>query len=205
MTAVGIGAIAVAALAVLARSALGGGPHAVRIVAAAAALLTPIAIAAWYETGPARSGWAKRAGTPTALLARPVVVQAAAPRRTLSTALVRASFSARLDGTVKESNAGGDLVTVVIAGRLTGGAGGAVRIDLRGVPEGGGVTMTASGVSYVPAGSSLVYTGNVTSLSGQDVAASVKTASGSRLDLTFALNIDLGSGVASGTVSGAPA
>ena len=204
MVAIGIAAVAVAALAVVARAALGAGPRGVRAAAAAAALLAPVAIAAWYETGPARHGWARRAGTPTALLARPATAQVAEQRVGRANLQV-ARFTSRLSGTVHEAGSDEDLVTLQIAGRLSGRPGGSVRLDLRGVPADGGVTMTASGVSYVPAGTRTVYTGSVTELDGEHVVAAVATESGARLELAFALNVDVAGGTVTGTVRGAPA
>jgi hypothetical protein len=95
-------------------------------------------------------------------------------------------------------------VHVVIRTKLLGGAGGSARIDLRGQALQSGVSMTASGVSYVPAGTGTVYIGTVTSLSGQQVVASVTTSSGAHLQLSFILNIDTTTGVVTGTVDGAP-
>src|SRR5205085_10763505 len=121
--------LAIVALSVLARVALSRGRRTpVHLAAAAAALLVPLAIVAWYESGPARYGWARRAGTPTTLLTsrrRPVrQVDVVRPPRT--------SFSARLDGHIKESTAANGLLDVVITGTLNHGRVGAVRIDLRG-------------------------------------------------------------------------
>jgi hypothetical protein len=64
--------------------------------------------------------------------------------------------------------------------------------------------MTASGVSYVPAGTRTVYDGSVTTLDGQTVAAQVASGS-TQLRLLFSLNIDAGSGTVSGLVRGTPA
>lgn len=204
MVAVGIGALAVAFLAVVARAAFGSGPVGARAAAAVAALVAPVAIAVWYESGPARHGWAKQAGTPATLLARRATAHVA--RSTdVSTELPRSSFSASLSGAVKETRSTDGYVTVSITGRLHGGPGGAIRLDLRGAPEGGGVAMTASGVSYVPAGTGVVYTGSVSSLAGDQVVAAVTTPSGASLRLSFALSIDLAGGTVSGSVEGIPA
>jgi hypothetical protein len=105
---------------------------------------------------------------------------------------------------VHETNRTDGLLDVVIRGRVQGGAGGAFRVDLRGQPLQGGVSMTASGVSYVPAGTQTVYLGSVTSLSGRSVIVDVATASGARLQLAFALNIDPQAGVVTGTMAATP-
>ena len=92
----------------------------------------------------------------------------------------------------------------MITGKLNRGRVGAVRIDLRGEPLQGGVSMTASGVSYVPAGTRTVYDGSVTTLDGQDVVAQVAAGS-TQVRLLFSLNIDAAAGTVSGTVRGAGA
>ena len=65
----GFGCVALVSLAVIAR-VVGGGRRRPRIAGAAAALLVPVALFAWYTTGPARPGWAARSGTPSAILVR---------------------------------------------------------------------------------------------------------------------------------------
>jgi hypothetical protein len=186
---------------------VGGVPVAARLAAGVAAVVVPAGILVWYESGPAQHGWAKRAGTPTKLIAgRRVTTKIATPATQLtSAALPHAAFSATVAGTIHESNTAGGLVHVVIRTTLHGGAGGSARIDLRGQALQSGVSMTASGASYVPAGTGTTYIGTVTALSGQQVDASVKTASGAQLQLSFVLNIDTATGKVTGTVDGTPA
>ena len=161
----GFGSIAVVVLAVLARVAVGPGRQLpVRAGAAVAALITPLAIVAWYESGPSKHGWARRAGTPTTLLA----ARHTSARRVSVAQPIRTSFSAKLVGHISESTNASGLVDVAITGKLNRGRIGAVRIDLLGEPLQGGVSMTASGVSYVPAGTRTVYEGSVTTLDGRD-------------------------------------
>lgn len=198
--------IVVVVLAALARVGLpSGGRLSVRVTGAIIAVVVPIVIVAWYESGPARHGWARRAGTPVSLLASRRTTRSA-PLATsfASVSLPRAAFSARVTGTVHETNRPDGLLDVVIRGRVHGGAGGSFRLDLRGQPLQGGVSMTASGVSYVPAGTRAVYLGSVTSLAGQSVAVNVSTASGARLRLSLVLNIDTQSRVVSGTMHATP-
>lgn len=203
MRLVGLGAIGVVALAALARFGLRSDlPSGVRLAGALGALLAPIAILAWYQSGPAQPGWAQRAGTPVSLLASRRAV--AAPAALTNVSLPNTSFSATLHGTVQQTNAPNGLLDVVIRGRLQGGAGGSVRIDLRGQALQGGVSMTASGVSYVPAGTGTVYLGTVTGLSGQRVVASVTDSTGAALQLSFDLNINTASKVVTGTLAATP-
>ncbi len=192
MTALGIACLAAAALAALARIAFGGGLAAPRIAGTAAALVAPVAIFLWYQSGPLQHGWAKRAGTPASLLARRATT---VPATVLTSAQAAApsSFRSSLTGTFAEKSDGNGLVTVVLSMHLLGAPRGAARIDLQGIPSDGGVAMTASGVSFVPATTRAVFTGSVVSLEGTRVAADVVDANGNRLRLSFALNIDTAS------------
>jgi DMSO/TMAO reductase YedYZ heme-binding membrane subunit len=208
MRSTGIVCIAVVALAVLARAAAASdAPPALRGGAALTALIVPLALLAWYQSGPAKHGWARRAGTPVSLLAGRRTVRAYRPSRPAparSVALPSSAFASSLTGTLRQTSRTDGLVDIVIRGRLHGGAGGSVRIDLRGQPEGGGVSMTASGVSYVPAGTRTVYVGSVTGLDGPRVFANAVAHGGEQLRLSFDLNIDAQSNVVSGSMSGIP-
>jgi Ferric reductase like transmembrane component len=203
---VGLSCIAVAVLAALARFSFRPGlPSGARIAGTVAALLAPVAIIAWYQSGPAKHGWALRAGTPTSLVAsRRVRTVTQTTTQLVSASLPTSPFSASLTGTVHEANASGGQVVVVIRGRLRGGAGGSVRIDLRGQALQGGVSMTASGVSYVPAGTRTIYLGHVTALDGQRVLATVVDHDGAKLQLSFVLAIDTAGAVVTGSVDATP-
>lgn len=200
MAALGLGCLGAVALAALLRAGLGAGPRSPRLAGAAAALLVPVAIFAWYRGGPLRHGWAARAGTPTALVASSSTAGASLARARRLTAPT--SFASSLTGTLAESRGGDGLVTVTLTLRLHGRTGGAARIDLRGIPSDDGVSMTASGVSFVPASTRAVYTGSVIGLDGTDVIATVTNGSGDRLRLHFSLTIDTATQTVSGTVRG---
>lgn len=210
MRAIGGACVALVALAVLARSVLTpDGSTAVRGGAALAALVVPLAVIVWYESGPAQRGWARRAGTPASLLASrrsvPVTRAVSGPAPGKTVALPRSTFASSLTGTLRQARRQDGLVNIVIRARLHGGAGGSVRVDLRGEPDGGGgVSMTASGVSYVPAGTGTVYVGSVTGLDGSRVFANVAAHGGERLQLSFNLNIDVRRNVVTGTMAGTP-
>ena len=92
------------------------------------------------------------------------------------------------------------LLKIVIRLSLVQSPRGQLRIDLRGTPIGDGVSMTASGVSFVPASTRAVYYGSITGLDGSIIAASVKDAAGDTLQLTTRLSLDVASGRASGVV-----
>ncbi|HZP73420.1 MAG TPA: ferric reductase-like transmembrane domain-containing protein [Gaiellaceae bacterium] len=200
LVALGVTCLVSVVVATLARVAVGGGIRNVRIGGAAAAVAAPILVVVWYLSGPAQTGWAARAGTPTHLMASHRITQA--PAKTLtSAASPPGPFSARLVGTIVQGEVSNGTTRVVIKLRLTGGGpGGALRIDLRGTPSAGGVSMAASGVSFVPATTRTVYYGSVTGLDNNLVAATVADSAGDRLLLTMILSLDSASGTATGTV-----
>jgi hypothetical protein len=204
----GFACLGAVVLAVLARVARSRDRLGIRVLAAATALAAPLAIAAWYQNGPLQRGWARRAGTPTAVLARAhpgvagrVSLVSQAPAPTPPT-----SFVSAIAGTVTERQGTNGLVDVQIEVRLRGGPKGAARIDLRGAPNGGGVSMTASGVSFVPATTRSVYTGSVVALEGPRVVALVRDDAGHRLRIDFALTINAAAhsvtGIAAATAQG---
>jgi len=195
----GFGCVALVSLAVIARVIAGGGDARPRIAGAAAALVAPLAIFAWYSTGPGEHGWAARSGTPVAILSR----RAPAARILTSAAAPPTSFAAAVRGRIRETTAGSRRVTIRLDVSVLGGSGGAARIDLQGIPAGGGVSLTASGASYVPATTGAVYSGSVVGLQGTRIVARVSDSSGQRLDLAFDLSIDTSSGRVTGTVSAA--
>jgi sulfoxide reductase heme-binding subunit YedZ len=200
MTVLGLGCLAAVALAALARATLGGGLARARVAGAATALVAPLAILAWYDNGPLQHGWAKRAGTPTTLIAG-----SKTNGRVLTSAVTTSpptSFTASISGSVSQVRQSDGLVMVRIPLRLRGAPGGAARIDLRGIPSDQGVSMTASGVSFVPATTRAAYLGSVVALSGSDVVADVADSAGDRLQLHFSLSIDNRANTVTGTVTG---
>lgn len=205
LSTIAFGCLALIALLSLWRAR--GGHPGLRAAAVATAVLVPLAIGWWYRQGPARHGWAARAGTPAPLLGAVVKQRApggvAARSSAVSATVVEpAGFTASLRGTVRQLAAAQGEVLVRLVFRLLGHPGGAARIDLRGIPDGGGVSMTASGVSFVPATTRTVYTGAVTGLNGSLVSADVVDTAGDRLHLLFRLRIDAGAGNVSGSLRG---
>jgi hypothetical protein len=189
--------VAVVATAAAGRALTARVSTALRPAALAAAVLVPVAVAAWYEQGPAKHGWAARAGTPATLRAS---VRASGRVVRVSAPLPPRSFTARVTGTLRRHATPDGRQRVVISLRLAGAPGGALRLDLRGQPVGGGVSLDASGVSFVPATTRAVYLGSVTALDGNLVGAQVRDAAGDRLELTLALTLDAGAGTARGVV-----
>jgi hypothetical protein len=161
-----------------------------RVAAVAAAVAVSLGLVVWYRSGPLGKGWAARSGTPAALLARSTAAQPAArPIASVRPDPASGSFTARLDGTVSEAPAATGLVTVSVRGTLDGGRAGALRLVLRGTPvDGGGVSMTASGVSLSRGGR--IYTGSIVGLAGPRVAARLRDASGRTLALDLVVLAD---------------
>jgi hypothetical protein len=200
----GFACLASVILAVLIRVLQAGDGRGARALAAATALAVPLAIVAWYRSGPSQPGWARRAGTPTTVLARAHPATAAVNLvRRPSAPVAPRSFVSAIAGSVGEHQADNGLVDIRIALRLRGGPRGAARIYLRGEPTGGGVSMTASGVSFVPATTRSVYTGSVVALEGSRVVALVRDGAGDRLRLTFALSIDAAGRTVNGILAAA--
>ena len=198
LQALGVASLAAVALSGLARIALGGGRALPRLAGAAAAVVVPIGTLAWYHAGPLQTGWAKRSGTPSAILARKQ--SGAAPPATLASAKVEpTSFTSSVSGTISSSQLADGYAEVDISLRLADTPRGAARIRFRGIAnDDDGVVMTASGVSFAPATTGTVYTGSITSLNGTNIGATVRDGHGDRLDLRFDLSIDTRSGTVTG-------
>ena len=186
---VAFGCAAAVALSVVWR-ALAVRASPVGAAALAGAVAVPIALFVWARSGPLQAGWAARSGTPAQLLRRTTV----APNRSLASVstvtLPSRRFTAALDGSLKEVTDSRGLVVVTIDARASGGFDGRVHLELRGEPDaGGGVQLLDSVVGVLPSGGSSWYSGSVTGLEGQRVAADV-TAHGTTVPIVLDLQID---------------
>ncbi|MGH9064193.1 MAG: ferric reductase-like transmembrane domain-containing protein [Acidimicrobiales bacterium] len=183
-----------------------------RLAGGAAGALALVVLVAWTMTGPLRPGWAKRAGTPPSLLAgaraRPASTGVApasglppASSPSGATDLPAPTFSASLSGHISEEGPGpSGQVTIRIDLRMSGGASGTLDITLRGQTADGGVALDASTVSFGPTTAPSRYQGQVVTLDGEQMVASVTSASASPLDLAIALHIDPTTGSVQGTL-----
>lgn len=202
LVALGVATLLAVALSVAWRLAAGGGLASVRLAGGAAVVAVPLVVAVWYESGPAENGWAKRAGTPIRLIAsrRPLTRTALTSAR-VTTPTAPRSFDAPVGGTIQQVNTATGDVHVIIRLGLEGPPHGRLRIDLRGRPLATGVSMSASGVSFVPATTRAVYLGRITGLDGSIVAATVRDHAGDTLQLTARLALDTSTRRASGVVA----
>lgn len=171
-----------------------------RVFAAFGVAVAMLLTAAWALSGPLQPAWARRAGTPTRLLASarssttiPSGSGAAAIPSTTTgrAAALSVPFSARVDGTVHESapDANGEAI-VVIDGRLSGAVTGRVHVVLQGQAfAGGGIEMARSraylGTVAVPA----LYAGSVTELRDSNLVVRLADASGRHVELSLELTI----------------
>lgn len=187
------------------RLAVGWPAHAgVRVAAAAAAAAVALGTAGWAWTGPLAPGWARRAGTPAALLARSAGNGATPGASSAgggsgasvpsgSSVFPALPFQARLAGTVAiaAGPASGDS-TVTLA--MANGTAIRLKIVISGPTVQGGVAMTASSVTLGPASDPARYTGHLVTLEGSAMQAAVSGA-GQRLSLAIDLTSQTGTAV----------
>jgi len=167
----------------LARTQSGSG----RSAAIAATVIVPVATAAFVFIGPLQAGWARRAGTPPALLA-PAAAQASAGSVTPSAARGRAvAFSGHA---YRATRPDGDVVITV---RSRTAARQQLIIVLRGKPAGAGVALTRGTVRIGPAGPQPAEHGAITRLAGHRLTALLQSAQGSRQQAGITLIISGGS------------
>ncbi len=175
-----------------------------RLAASGATLLVLLATGVWYTAGPARPGWAARAGTPAALInGQRVAARPAPPSSAAVATLPRRPFTTQFTGRISQSADSNGLVLVNIAGTTSRAVPARLWIRLQGVPSDGGVSMTASGASFGPPSWPDEYVGNVTSLNGRRVGLSLAGRAGG-LRLVIDLTIGGATGAVSGTVRARP-
>ncbi len=163
----------------LARPGLG------RSAAMAATVAVPLATVIFAVAGPLQSGWARRAGTPVALLGQ-------SARATPATASARSDFAGRVR--IAADQAGHREVMTVTA-HTSGQPGSELTIVLRGRPDGSAIDLS-SGSVRISAAASGSYAGPVTLLRGQQIVAALRGPGGQaqQADLTLVVSGDRASG-----------
>jgi hypothetical protein len=201
-----VACVGVVAAAVAWRAHAAAGPPARRAVLGATTAAVAVVGVLWYANGPGGPGWAKRAGTPSALLARSTPPVTARRLPTHVVASVPERFNARLRGSIAsvvDQSTG--LVRVDIRARTTGGVRGLLWVRLQGRPvDDGGVAMSASGVAFGPTAAPNLYVGNVTALDGTQLAVLLRDSAGRRLALDVALNVESATRRVTGTLTAGP-
>lgn len=170
-------------------------------------IASPLAFGAWLIVGPLAPHWAARAGTPTQLLASSRAAAAAAagsgPTSTpASTGVPKGSgaISGRVRVGGGGDDGGGSQVTVVLDGQLSSGLTGQLRIVLRGQAlASGGVALSTGSVSLSGAGAQ-VYSGQVTTLNGNEIGATLSGPAGA-VQMTTNVSIDSSGRAFTGQVS----
>lgn len=177
-----------------------------RATVALAAVALSAVVGAWLSQGPLARGWAKRSGTPAALIGPrvsahvPKAIASAAPEAV--PALLR-PFSSELSGPLHEGFSSGGMAVVDLDLRLTSDVPGRLRLRIAGDPAaGGGVLMRRSAVTLGPPGSPGQLQGRIVSLRGSTLEALVGTSDGRAERLR--VDLQLGDTGASGTVTGSP-
>jgi hypothetical protein len=204
MLVLALGSVAAVVVALLARLARSGTPGQARAGVTSAAALGVIGLLVWLSQGPLASGWARRAGTPAAVLAafnpRPATPRLAARRTT--DAFARA-FSASFNGPLRQGTSASGVAVVDLRLRLRGGPNGILRIRLGGAAlPGGGLQMDRSAVTLGPPSSPAEYQGRVQFLQNTVLRAEVGNATGRAVRLE--VNLSVAGNSVDGTVSGRP-
>jgi hypothetical protein len=175
-----------------------------RGVALAASLLLPLVAAVWTITGPLQTGWARKSGTPAALLGveAPGSTVSGSAGSTPGRGAWALPFTSSFQGAQHQSGPDRNgSVSVTIAGTLTGSESGRLSIVLTGQPAaGGGVDLTASQVTLGPPGAPSEYRGQVSQLQGSTLVASLTGATGGALTATVVLQLGGSAGTVTGTV-----
>ncbi len=155
-------------------------------LSAGMAVVVPVALVAFAAWGPLRTGWAKRAGTPSKLIASSATTSpsagssgsATSPGGGTSTGHLSLPLRANFTGSATTSQTANGDVTIRIQGRVGSGTAELV-LSLTGPPAGGGGIELSSGTLAVGSASSpSELSGPVTGLSGPVVLARVTGPSG---------------------------
>ncbi len=196
MLAITVACVLAVLAAVLARLASGWPADRRRRVAAGAiAALAPVVLAAWLLDGPLASGWARRAGTPVALLggAHPAVAS------TRPATILTVPFTTRLAGRIARTQTAAGVVLDIALDDPAGRRRLTMRIVGAPTPT-GGVTMTSSRVRLGTPTDPGLYSGRIVSLAGGNLTAALARGT-RRLRLDAALKIAGPDVTASTTVS----
>jgi Ferric reductase like transmembrane component len=146
-----------------------------RMAACSAGVVLALATVTFVAVGPLQPGWARRAGTPVALLSSAGSGGAAG---TSATAGPRPG-SGRFTGHVARTGPGSDgEATITISGQSDSSPRQSIVIVLRGRPDDGGVDLASGDVGLRPAASAQAYRGPVVELAGDLIVAQLRGAGG---------------------------
>lgn len=195
-------------VAVAARVSSGWPDHlAVRVAALGAAVMVPVGLLLWLPSGPLGSGWARRAGTPAAVLAAAhAPVTRVSTRSSAGGSAHRSgaiSINAPFTGVVHQFQSGAGPAIVDVSLQVSDSHVHTMKIRIEGQAiQGGGVQMTSSDVSAGPASNPDQYRGHVTNLDGSSIHATVSDSAGTTLGLLADLQVGQDGRSATGTLQG---
>jgi Ferric reductase like transmembrane component len=176
-----------------------------RLAGALATTLAMVMILGWALTGPTQRGWARRAGTPSALLGHagsspPATTVYGSGSSGSASGSFRLPIAAALDGHLTQTG-GGDHATVVIVATFGAGPDGTVRVELEGQAlDNGGLQLSSGRVTLGPTAAPNRYSGPVTSLAGTSIVAHVTAIGGRTAVVQLDLRIDPASSSVGGTI-----
>jgi predicted ferric reductase len=196
--------VAAVAIAVCVRVAEGSDvAPGLRMPAVVLSLATPVVLLAFTAWGPLQKGWARRAGTPSKLLA---TAHSSHPATVASTSAkyTPRRFTATLTGSARQAQLSvGAIVDLKM--RLGGGARGELRVRLGGEPiQTGGLSLTGSQVDLLADGIPFVMQGKISSLEGERFTAHLRGGSGAALTLHVQLNLDPQTNAVTGVMTALP-
>jgi sulfoxide reductase heme-binding subunit YedZ len=162
-------------------------PGAGRTAAIAATMLVPLGTAAFVFLGPLQPGWARRAGTPVALLGSATTQS---PAAAAAPASASSPSTAAFTGRVRQSAGPDDnQVTITVNSRTTGTPRRALTIVLRGTPAGGGIAMSSGTVRLSSVDQGAPDQGPVTALNGHRLTAILHGGGGTEQEADVVLII----------------
>lgn len=168
-----------------------------RLVAVGGTLAVPLIVGVWTLQGPLQPGWARRAGTPTALIGKSVASSSAGSSSAGSTqgssqasgASLAVPFQSDFQAVERrEGSEDSGQVTLVFDGTFSSGA---FTVTLTGTPADQGVQLTSGKVTLGPTGSPDLYQGTVTQLQGNTIVAGL---SGGGRSITVTIQLSGGEG-----------
>ncbi|HVB27561.1 MAG TPA: ferric reductase-like transmembrane domain-containing protein, partial [Mycobacteriales bacterium] len=163
-----------------------------RVAAAIATVAVALALGGVALAGPLSPGWARRAGTPTRLLAQSVSSVAVAARSAAGAAsgALALPYTGTFRGSITQSAQPDGTSTVRLVGSVSGVPAATLAILLEGQAlDNGGVAMTASQVRLTPLGSAVSYSGAVVGLSQSTLEAQLSDAAGGSVLLRLRMTI----------------
>ena len=167
-----------------------------RLTACSAGIALALATASFVVLGPLQSSWARRAGTPVALLAGAGDTTGAVGGQ---------PGSGRLTGRVSRTGPGADGdATITVSGQIGSSPRQSIVITLRGRPDDGGVALASGDVGLRLATSAQEFSGPVVRLNGSLAVAELRGPGGyaARARITLAIRGTRATGWL--TVAGAP-